>query len=124
MSQIYGGMGIPLTIILRAHTLVDPDMLSETYSNTDIDYMRTFKLEREAYDTDNIFLNIFKQLVIDGPGWTYINQFGSKKYGRGAYQALTIQAEGSAALKQRKKISYNSINIARFLGTSRTWTLD
>ena len=70
MSQIYGVMGVPLTIILHARTLVDPEILSETYPNTDIEYMRTFKLERgRAYDANNpIFWNMLKPLVINGPG--------------------------------------------------------
>jgi len=46
ISQVYNAMVVPLTIILRAHTLVKPDMLSEIYSSTDIEYMHTFKLER------------------------------------------------------------------------------
>jgi len=37
ISQVYNNMGVSLTIILRASTLVDPDMLSETHSNTNVE---------------------------------------------------------------------------------------
>ena len=80
MSQIYDAIGLSLTIILHAHTLVDPDMLSETYSNTDIEYMRTFKLEGEAYDADNNFFGIcLNRWSLIGQGRLILSRLAPRK---------------------------------------------
>ena len=123
--QMYGAMGIPMMYVQRFHTDVTPEMLLATYENTDEEFMCTFKLEGEAWNADNgTYWNELKPLIIDGPGWTYIKPFGARKDGRGAIIALTMQAEGSAALKQRKSAAYSSITSARFRGATRNYTLD
>jgi len=93
-------MGIPLMYVQRDHFVVSPDILTKQYSDTDVEYMRTFKLEGDAYtdDSKHIF-DEFKPLIIDGPGWTYVKSFGHKRDGRGAILALKRQAEGSDASK-------------------------
>jgi len=60
-------MGLPLAYVQRDHFVVSPGMLTEQYSDTDVEYMRTFKLEGDAYTADNkrVFDEL-KPLIIDG----------------------------------------------------------
>jgi hypothetical protein len=99
-------------------------MLIEVYNDTDVEYMRTFKLEGAEFKADSARLfDELKPLVTDGPGWTYVKPFSNKRNGRGAILALKLQAEGTAATKIRKSAAYNAINSCRFRGNKRDWTL-
>ena len=91
-------------------------MLKKNYSDTDVKYMRTFKLKGGACTADSkrIFDEL-QPLIIDGPGGTYVKLFELKRDGRGAILALKRQAEGIIASKQRKSIVYSLILYARFL---------
>ena len=71
------------------HDVVHPSILTESYDDTDVEYMRTFKLEGAEFQADSGRISDeLKSLVIDGPGWTYVKPFGSKRDGRGAILAL------------------------------------
>ena len=52
-------------------SVVIPYVLTEQYSDTDAKFIRTFKLEDDAYtfDSKHVFDEL-KPLSIDGPGWT------------------------------------------------------
>ena len=64
-------------------------MMLENYNDTDVEFLRTFKLERAEFKADSGRLyDEFKPLVFDDPGWTYIKPFGPKYDGRGAVLAL------------------------------------
>ena len=93
-------MDRPLTYVQRDHFVVWPDMLTESYSDTDVKYMHTFKLEDDTYTSNSkrVFDDL-KPLISDGPGWTYVKTFGPKCDSRGAILALKRQAEGSDASK-------------------------
>jgi hypothetical protein len=66
-------------------------MLLEVYDDTDVEYMRTFKLEGAEFKADSARLfDELKPLVIDGPGWTYVKPFSTKRNGRGAILALKL----------------------------------
>ena len=89
-------------------------MLTEAYDDTDVEYMRTFKLEGAEFQADSARLfDELKPLVIDGPGWTYVKPYGKKRDGRGAILALKMQAEENAATKIRKSAAYNTISACR-----------
>ena len=125
LHQIRGAMGLPLTYFQRVHDKVHPFMLLEVYDDSDVEFCRTFKLDGAEYKADSARLfDELKPLVIDGPGWTYVKPFSSKRNGRAAILALRLQAEGTAATKLRKSAAYNSINSCRFRGNARNWTID
>ena len=93
-------MGFPLTYAQRDHFVISPDMMTD-YSDTDVEYMRTFKLEGDAYTANsNRVFDELKPLIIEGPGCTYVKTFGPKRDGRGTILALKRQDEGSATSKQ------------------------
>ena len=90
-------MGLTLTYVHSDHFVVSPDILMERYSNTDIKYMCTFKLEDNACTAESKrILGDLKPLIIDGPGWTYVKRCWSKRDGRGAILDLKRQADGIA----------------------------
>ena len=75
-------------------------MMLENYNDTDVEFLRTFKLEGAEFKADSGRLyNELKPLVIDNPIWTYVKPFGHKWAGREAVLALEKYAEGSAAIK-------------------------
>jgi len=100
-------------------------MLTQQYSDSDVEYMRTFKPEGDAYisDSKRVFDEL-KPLIIDGPSWTYVKPFGPKCDGRGAILDLKHQTEGSDASKRRESATYNLILSAHFRGMTRNFTLD
>ena len=61
----------------------------ENYNDTDVEFLRTFKLEGSEFKADiGRLYDEFKPLVFDGLGWIYIKPFGPKYDGRGAVLVL------------------------------------
>ena len=72
-------MGLPLKYVQRNHYVVTNYMLKELYDDTDIKFIRIFKLEGDAYTSDikRVFDEL-KLLIVDRSGWTYMKPFGPK----------------------------------------------
>jgi len=60
--------------------------------------------------------------MLEGECWTYCRPFERKHDGRGAYLAVQMQCEGTAAKTARKNKAYASIASAVFRGTRRNFS--
>jgi hypothetical protein len=64
----------------------------------------------------------FKDLVVDGPGWSFVKKFDKRKDGRGAVMALKTQAEGTSLKLTRKQATYASITSSAYHGPCKGFT--
>ena len=124
-KQLRGANEIPLSYIHRKHTLVTPEILGATYTDTDAEFCNTFALDGVDYKADvKRYYDTLKPLLINGPGWTFIRPFDKANDGRGAITALVAQAEGDSSRKIRSSAAYHEISAARYRGPTRNFTLD
>lgn len=116
--------GQPLTYIVRDHEDVEPEMLTETYQTIDDNLCATADLTTDQAKRDNqrVF-DLLKPLVLGGDGWHHIQSYKRTKDGRGAWNALKNQANGTSAKTTRRAVSYAKIATARYNGRSR-YTFD
>jgi hypothetical protein len=103
---------------------VTDEVRDATYDSLDDDLIATMRLQGAAYGIDNkqVFA-IFKPLLIDGPGWPFIQRFNRTQNGRAAFLALKTQAEGQSAVTTRKAKAYAAIATAVYTGKGR-YTID
>ena len=70
------------------------------------------------------FYDLLKTLVIDGPGWAFIQSFDTRRDGRAAVLALRRQCEGTAATSLRLSQAYQRISGSHYSGERAKFTFD
>ena len=97
----------------------------DKYDSTDVELMRTFKMECDVYmaNSKRVYDELI-QLIIDGPDYTYDKTFRSKHDDRGDSLAVKCQAKSSTTPKERKSDAYNIILAVQFCATKLNFTLD
>jgi hypothetical protein len=109
--------GTPLSYVIRDEDAVTPEMLAAVYDSVDDDLIGTSMLEGEAFVRDNQRVyDLLKPLIIEGPGWPFMQPLNRHRDGRGAFKALKAQAEGRSAVATRKAKAYAMIATANFTG--------
>lgn len=123
LGRVKGAALIPLSYLIREHGDVTPEIAAATYA-TDTDKLVATTVHADThYAIDNATLyETLKPLVVDGPGWGFIQKFDKTKNGRGAVLALRAQAEGQSAKLTRKAKAYASMSSAVFRGQRRGFT--
>ena len=114
----------PLAYILRESEEVTAAALAADYPNSDAELQATLLLTTTQARLDNqrVF-DLLKPKVEGGPLWTYIRNFNRTRDGRGAYLAIKNQAEGGAAVEQRKRRAYKAIRDVYYTGKG-SFTID
>ena len=113
--------GTPLTYVIRDKDDVAPDDLArDDWDSVDDDLVATSVLEGETFSRDckRVF-DILKPLVMEGPGWPFVQPFNRKRDGRAAFKALKAQAEGRSAIATRKAKAYAMLTTAIFTGKGK-----
>jgi hypothetical protein len=114
----------PLTYVIRSHTDVTREMRGDAYGSIDDDLINTIVLDGPRFRVDNKWMYAaLKPLVVDGPGWPFIQPFNRTQNGRGAFLALKQQAEGQSAVTTRKAKAYADLSTAQYTGKGK-YTFD
>jgi hypothetical protein len=104
--------------------VVTPDHHAAVYQDHDAKLVATTQLQGDWYTLDNHRVyDEFKNLVVKGPGWSFVKTFDRTKDGRNAVLSLKRQCEGTSAI-QMQKAAYARIASARFNGQKRGFTFD
>ncbi len=110
--------------MVRSHDNVTADQLVKEYPTLDDDLIDTILLDSEAFRIDNKQVySILKLLMVDGPGWPFIQGQNRSQNGRAAFLRLKQQAEGQSAVTTRKAKAYAEIATAIYSGKGR-YTMD
>jgi len=125
LSHVRGAAGhTPLTYIIREHEEVTQEMLADDYDNIDEELINTIRLQGPAYKTDNkrVF-DLLKPLLVEGPGWSFVQSLNKSRDGRAAFLRLKTQAEGRSAKLTRQAKALAEIREATYSGKGR-FTID
>ena len=126
LAQFRSSMcGTPLTYVVRDNAFPTHQAMQAPVNDIDSCLVETLSHANPSYHNDSrkVF-DLLKQLTLEGNVWTHIVNFDTAKDGRGAFHALKAQAEGPAALEQRKQLAYNTTGNLKFNGYSRRFTFD
>mmetsp|Transcript_687 Transcript_687/g.1003 ORF Transcript_687/g.1003 Transcript_687/m.1003 type:complete len:475 (+) Transcript_687:126-1550(+) len=125
LSRLRGAAKCPYTYIIREHDAVTPDHYAAVYQDHDAKLVATTQLQGDWYTLDNHRVyDEFKNLVVKGPGWSFVKAFDKTKDGRNAVLTLKRQCEGTSAIQTRKAAAYARIASARYNGQKRGFTFD
>jgi hypothetical protein len=117
--------GAPLSYVVRESKDVTPETLEVSYESVDAQLVTTLSLTGDNFRIDNrhVYL-VLKGLVIDGPGWAFIQKVNKDQDGRGAYFTLKAQAEGQSGITTHLDKAYAMIQNASYKGRSKNFTFD
>lgn len=125
MSRLRGAAKCPYTYVFRQEADVTAVTHAAVYQDHDARLVATTLLQGDWFTIDNQRVyDEFKNLVVKGPGWSFVKAFDRAKDGRGAVLALKRQCEGTSAVQSRKAAAYARIASARYTGQKRGFTFD
>lgn len=115
----------PISYVVRPLADVEvASLMRADYDSIDDDLYDTIILNGQSFKSDSKMLfDILKPLVVDGPGWPFIQAHNRTHNGRAAFLALKAQAEGQSAVTTRKAKAYAELATATYSGKAR-YTLD
>ena len=112
--------GTPLTYVVRAHDEVTQDMRDDEYDSVDEDLINTTTLTGATFNNDNRRVyDLLKPLIVEGPGWSFIQTYSRTRDGRAAFLSLKRQAEGRSAVATRKAKAYATLKNATYSGKGK-----
>jgi hypothetical protein len=77
-------------------------MRDNDYDLVNEDLINTTALTGATFNNDNRSVyDLLKPLIVEGPGWSFIQTFGCTHDGRAAFLSLKRQAEGCSAVATR-----------------------
>jgi hypothetical protein len=104
LGQLLGSGRIPLRYVIRRLANPDPDA---TYNNENELAIAMSPLAGDSFNRDNAKVNgIIKQLVLEGPGRSYILPFDNAADGRNAWLALVDHFEGDGFRNRNVEVAY------------------
>lgn len=122
MSNHYGAADTPLNYIYRPNTqpMVDPN---KRYQTTALKFVDTLLLEGTDFHADNLkAYQMFRELVVGGPGWGFVKNLDQSHDGRAAILKLKAEAEGKDSKIHRRQRAHGILNTSTFSGKSRNHT--
>lgn len=119
LSQSYGAAHCSMSYLVRALdnnglVVFTPELMQADH-NEFLVAMMPLTGAHFVRDNNSLF-DMLKTLVIDGPGWPFIQAFDSARNGRAAIIALRIQCEGRASVSLRKQQAYKRIADSHYGG--------
>jgi hypothetical protein len=123
LAQLTGSGRVPLSyVIRRVAVLPDPDIAFETEQARMI---ALAPLNGSSFQRDNAKVyGIIKQLVLEGPGRTYILCFDSAADGRSAWQALRDHFEGDGFHNRSVEDAYSTLEHLAYDGERKGFTFE
>jgi hypothetical protein len=115
----------PLSYIIRKDPFPTEAQMQAPLVDIDTTLVETLSFANPYYHDDSRRVYVLlKYLTLTGPGWVHILNYDTHQDGRGAWVTLKAQAEGPAALEQRKQVAYSITSTLKFSGYSRQFTFD
>jgi len=115
MSHTKGQCDFPLSYVLR--DTEDPPEDDEEFATQEELEEAMVPLVGAYYDEDNhAVFDSLKSRLLNGPAWTWIQDYDTKRDGRGAWKALQAHFEGIGGQIRMKTAAYASIKRAEYKG--------
>jgi hypothetical protein len=115
MSHTKGQCNFPISYVLRENE-GPPDNEDEYETQEELE-LAMVPLRGAYYDEDNhAVFDSLKSRLLNGPAWTWIQDFDTKRDGRGAWKALYAHFEGVSRQIRMKTAAYASIKRAEYKG--------
>ncbi len=122
LGQLLGSGRIPLSCIIRRSELPDPDA---TYQNDLECLIAIALLVGDAFQRDNTRVyGIVKQLMIEGPGRSYILPYDKANDGRLVWLALRAHYEGEGFKNQNVEEAYSTLEHIFYEGEKKGFTFE
>lgn len=107
LGQLMGSGRIPLSYIVRRNEIPEPEA---EYQNELERLIAIAPLMGDAFQRDNARVyGIIKQLVIEGPGRSYILPYDKANHGRQAWLALRAHYEGEGFRNRNVEEAYSTL---------------
>jgi hypothetical protein len=125
LSQSYGAAHCSLSYLIRALdtngiVTLTPELLLGQH-DAFLVAMMPLSGAHFVHDNHSLF-DVVKTLVIDGPGWPFIQSYDLTRNGRASIVALRIQCEGRASVQLRKQQAYKRIADSHYGGERTRWS--
>jgi hypothetical protein len=116
MSHTKGQCDFPLSYVLREHeVLINEDEEFDTQEDFE---EAVVPLQGSYFDEDNhAVFDSLKSRLLNGPAWTWIQDYDTKQDGRAAWKALQAHFEGIGGQIRMKTAAYASIKRAEYKGS-------
>jgi hypothetical protein len=122
LSHLKGSGRIPLCYVIRKDTVPVPNAVYDTVLEESI---AIAPLVGDDFQRDNTRVyGIIKQLVLEGPGRSYILPFDKTSNGRAAWLSLTAHFEGESYSNRNVEEAYATIESLHYEGERRGFTFE
>jgi hypothetical protein len=122
LGQLLGFGATPLKYVIRKQAVPIPNAVYMTEQEQKV---ATLPLIGPTFDRDNAKVyGIIKQLVLEGPGRSYVIPFDKEANGRAAWLALSNHFEGDAFRNRSKEEAYALLDNIHYEGERRGFTFE
>ena len=122
LSQILGSGRVPLSYVI-CRTVLAP--IGQAYGTEQARMIALAPLNGASYQRDNARVyGIIKQLVLEGPGRTYILRFDGAADGRSAWLALRDHYEGDGFRNRNVDDAYTLLDKLSYAGEKKGFTFE
>jgi len=122
LGQLMGSGRVPLKYIIRNEVIPAPDAVFETDQAQSIAFA---PLTGPSFQRDNAKVyGIIKQLVLEGPGRTYILRYDAAGDGRSAWMALKGHFEGEGFRNRNVEDAYSTLEHLVYEGEKKGFTFE
>jgi hypothetical protein len=122
LMQLYGSGKVPLNYVIRPDTAATP---GAAYPIEQAWMIALAPLNGSSFQRDNAKVyGIIKQLVLEGPGRTFIMWYDSQADGRAAWLALKAHYEGEGFRNRNVEDAYATLDRLSYEGEERGFTFE
>ena len=122
LSQLLGSGRVPLSYVIRRNNTPDPDAVYDTQQEENV---AIAPLVGTSYQRDNARVYaIIKQLVLEGPGRSYILPYDRITDGRQAWMALRNHYEGAGFKNRNVDDAYRTLEHLFYEGEKKGFTFE
>ena len=122
LSQLYGSGRVPLGYVIQQEVVAVPNA---AYDTEQVRNIALTPLNGSSYQRDNARVyGIIKQLVLEGPGRTFILLFDSVADGCSAWLALKAHYEGEGFQNQNIEDAYAMLDRLTYKGKRKGFTFE
>jgi hypothetical protein len=122
LGQLIGSGRIPLRYVIRRLVTPEPGTMFQTEQEQAI---ALAPLTGIAYQRDNAKVyGIIKQLLLEGPGWSYILQYDATSDGRLAWISLRNHFEGEGFRNRNVEDAYTTLEHLNYEGEKKGFSFE